>query len=186
MDRAVRQIAERSPGTPERTWPLRPGMLAVTQVWRGAGRSHVAAAKGAPEAVFALCRLPPFEVDRLQRVVGRLAAEGLRVLAVATASIDGRIPEDPSEASFGFAGLLGFLDPVRADVPAALDEAARAGIRVVMITGDHPATALAIARAAGLASGAGVLSGAEVTAMSPEELARRLKSVQVFARVAPE
>ncbi|WP_334163994.1 cation-translocating P-type ATPase [Phenylobacterium sp.] len=186
MDRAVRRLAEGLPGEPERTWPLRPELMAVTQVWRGEGEERLAAAKGAPEAVFHLCRLPPEEVARLHAVIHGFADAGLRVLGVASARTDGPFPDDPRQASFAFAGLVGFLDPLRPEVPAALREATGAGIKVVMITGDHPATALAIARSAGLDVAAGVLLGAELAALPFDELCERLRRVRVFARVAPE
>lgn len=186
MDRAVRRLAEGLPGEPERTWPLRPELMAVTQAWRGEGEERLAAAKGAPEAVFALCRLPPDEVDRLHAVIASFAEAGLRVLGVASARTPGPFPDDPRQAPFAFAGLVGFLDPLRPEVPAALREATGAGIKVVMITGDHPATALAIARTAGLEVSGGVLLGAELAALPFDELCDRLRRVRVFARVAPE
>ncbi|WP_374468860.1 HAD-IC family P-type ATPase [Phenylobacterium sp.] len=186
MDRAVRRLAQGRPGEPERTWPLTAGRMAVIQVWGEAGGARLAAAKGAPEAIFTLCRLDPNETEALQAAVSRLAVEGLRVLAVASARTQGGFPDEPAQADFAFAGLVGFLDPLRPEAAAALAEARGAGIRVVMITGDHPATALAIARAAGLDVGAGVLTGAEVAAMPLDALARRLAHAQVFARVVPE
>jgi Ca2+-transporting ATPase len=95
-------------------------------------------------------------------------------------------PEDPAVAPFRFAGLVGFLDPLRPDAPAALAEARRAGISVIMITGDHPATALAIARMAGIATEGGVLTGRDVERLAFPSLRERLREVRVFARVAPE
>jgi Ca2+-transporting ATPase len=171
---------------PEQAWPLRPELLAVIQVWRTTGESRVVAAKGAPEAIFRLCRLDPAEVARLHDVIEAYAAQGLRVLGVASAQHDGPLGREPQAFPFQFAGLVGFIDPLRADVPAALEEARRAGIGVIMITGDHPATAMAISRAAGLDVSAGVLLGAEVAALPFEALCQRLKTVRVFARIVPE
>src|SRR5690606_33175778 len=79
-----------------------------------------------------------------------------------------------------------FLDPLRADVPAALQEARGAGIKVLMITGDHPATALAIAGAAGIETQAGALTGSEMATLSREALSERMARVRVFARILPE
>jgi Ca2+-transporting ATPase len=109
------------------------------------------------------------------------------VLAVASApvAVPAPAPDEPDGLDFTFAGLVGFVDPLRADVPAALAEARAAGIAVVMITGDHPATALATARAAGLDTTAGVLLGPEVAALSPGALATRLRTVRVCARIQP-
>ncbi len=188
MDRAIRDLSAPtgSGAEPERVWPLRSDRMAVIQVWRDGGEARTAAAKGAPEAIFALCGLSPVDVDRLTAVVTSFAGQGLRVLGVAACAVEGAFPEDPGSAPFRFEGLVGFLDPVRPDVPAALAEARAAGIPVIMITGDHPATALAIAAAAGLDVSGGVLLGAEIAALSPRDLAARLSGVRVFARIAPE
>ena len=192
MDKAVRSLlltaglgGDQPTSEPERAWPLRPELMAIVQVWRQVGEARLAAAKGAPEAIFRLCKLPDAEVARLTAVVSEFAAQGLRVLGVASSQVDGAFP-DPEAADFVFAGLLGFLDPVRKDVPAALKDAQAAGISVVMITGDHPATALAIARTAGLDTSGGVMLGSELAALSPDDLAVRLRGVRVFARIVPE
>ena len=190
MDRAVRRLlGDPQPpagNEPERVWPLSPDRMAVIQVWQGPGEIRTAAAKGAPEAVFRLCRLPPAETGQLTEVVARFAAQGLRVLGVASSVSQGPFPEDPAATAFRFEGLVGFLDPVRPDVPAALAEARGAGIAVIMITGDHPATALAIAGAAGIDVSGGALLGPDIAALTPEALADRLPGVRVFARIAPE
>ena len=193
MDQAVRQLLAQADHDafglgpePERIWPLRPELMAVVQVWRGSGDQRLAAAKGAPEAIFHLCRLPNAEARRLAELVGAFADQGLRVLGVASCTTDGRFPDDPRDAPFQFEGLVGFLDPIREDVPAALAEARAAGIAVVMITGDHPATALAIARTAGIDTDGGVMLGQELAALPAAELAARLRQVRVFARVVPE
>lgn len=193
MDKAVQALSqdadlpiEAEDAEPRRAWPLRPERLAVVQLWRERDRTHVAAAKGAPEAVFALCRLPQDEIDRLHRVVQAFAEAGLRVLGVAAARGEGEFPDDPADGVFEFVGLIGFIDPLRADVPAALAEARGAGIKVIMITGDHPATALATAKAAGLEMGAGAVTGAELEAMSLDQLRERLGRARVFARIVPD
>lgn len=192
MDKAVRALAQswtpeaQTPGEPERAWPLQADRMAMIQVWRGAGDAREAAAKGAPEAVFKMCRLSEGEVARLTKVVDAFAEQGLRVLGVASSRRATAFPDDPAEAVFAFAGLVGFLDPVRKDVPAALQEARSAGISVVMITGDHPATALAIARAAGIDVAGGVMLGTELAALPDEALADRLRGVRVFARITPD
>lgn len=191
MDRAIRRLLNPSrpqppPEEPERSWPLRPELMAVIQVWRGPDDRRLAAAKGAPEAIFRLCRLPADDVHRLKAVVHGFADQGLRVLGVASCRADDGFPDDPEAAAFRFEGLVGFLDPVRPEVPGALSEARRAGIAVVMITGDHPATALAIARTAGIDTQAGVLSGPELAELPFPTLCERLRQVRVFARIVPE
>jgi Ca2+-transporting ATPase len=129
------------------------------------------------------------EQRELSRRVGALAADGLRVLGVArgTARL-ADLPEEHHDLTLRFVGLLGFEDPLRANVPAAVAECQAAGVRVVMITGDYPATALSIARQAGVVRSGpdAMITGPELDAMSDEELARRIGSVPVFARVVPE
>jgi len=153
--------------------------------------------KGSPEAVLEACasfdeegRLVPMRpevVAAVQADVERLAADGLRVLAVARRQAD-VLPAGPRDAeeALEFLGLFGMADPVRPEVPDALRRARAAGIRVLMITGDHPATARAVARKAGLDDGTVVL-GAELPT-SDTDLAALLadRSVSILARIAPE
>ncbi len=193
MDKAVRALlAPRNGASPEaasepaRTWPLRPEMMAMIQVWKAPKDYWRAAAKGAPEAIFRLCRLPEVQVARLTALVEDFALQGLRVLGVASCETTAAFPDQPEQAPFVFAGLVGFLDPVRPDVPTALKEAREAGISVLMITGDHPATALAIAKAAGLDTSGGVMLGGEIAALDDAALAERLGRTRVFARIMPE
>jgi len=185
MDRAIHERAQPSAGDLERTWPLRPGLMAVIQVWR-LGEDRIAAAKGAPEEIFHLCNLPRDEIKRLHAVVHAFADEGLRVLGVASCRTQGDFPEDPKTAAFRFEGLIGFVDPVRPEVPAAIREALGAGLKVIMITGDHPSTAEAIARKVGIDVGAGVMIGAEVKGFPFPVVRERLREIRVFARIAPE
>jgi Ca2+-transporting ATPase len=164
-----------------RSYPLSPEFLAVVQVWKHPSRSGlVYAAKGAPETILDLCH--PDEHARVQaeQAIHQMASEGMRVLGVATAHVDEISGLDPRHLSYVFEGLLGFDDPVRSDVPPALELARRAGVEVAMITGDYPATALAAAREAGIDTTAGVLTGADA------ELASDISRVRVFARVMPD
>jgi Ca2+-transporting ATPase len=171
-----------------REYPLVPGLLAVSQAWHtGDGGETVVACKGAPEAVVDLCHLPTPERERLLTEAGVLAARGLRVLAVAQGVAPGTgLPPEHHDLEFSFVGLLGFEDPLRPTVPAAVAECRAAGIRVVMITGDAPATASAIARGAGLASPDHVLTGTELDALDDAALSVRVREWNVFARVVPE
>lgn len=171
-----------------REYPLSPEMLAVSQAWTtGRGDEVVVAAKGAPEAIAELCHLEPDERALLLREVATLASAGLRVLGVAKAqTTEDALPSAQRDLRLTFVGLVGLEDPLRPTVPPAVKECTTAGVRVVMITGDYPATALSIARQAGLAAGDHVITGAELERMDDSELARRVKGVQVFARVVPE
>ncbi len=170
-----------------RGYPLQPELLAMSQVWQAtAGGGHVIAAKGAPEAVAGLCHLPPDAVAAVRRDVAVLAAEGLRVLAVAEAEWPGADwPETQHDFTFRFVGLLGLADPLRPEVPAAVAACTGGGIRVVMITGDHPVTARAIARQAGIEAG-DVMTGDDLAALDDAALHQRLRHTSVFARIMPE
>ncbi len=171
-----------------REYPLTPGLLAVSHAWStGNGDDVVVAAKGAPEAIADLCHMTPAQIESLSRDVATLASQGLRVLGVARGvTRQGSLPDEHHDLSLELVGLVGFEDPLRPTVPAAVAECQAAGVRVVMITGDYPATAQSIARQAGLASWETVISGSELDRMSDEDLTRRIRDVQVFARVVPE
>jgi Ca2+-transporting ATPase len=108
------------------------------------------------------------------------------VLGVASAHDDQDRAIAPEGLPFRLEGLIGFADPVRPDVPQAVAEAKRAGITVAMITGDYPATALEIARQAGIDTSAGVLTGNEVAGLHPETLRERVRGIRIFARIMPE
>lgn len=171
-----------------REYPLTPGLLAVSQAWQtGKGDVAVVASKGAPEAIADLCHLVPAERERLSNEVAALAGSGLRVLGVARGHARlGELPGEHHDLALELVGLIGLEDPLRPTVPAAVAECRAAGVRVVMITGDYPATAQSIARQAGLQNCEAVITGPELDRMSDEELARRVTDVQVFARVVPE
>ncbi|HWQ85679.1 cation-translocating P-type ATPase [Brevundimonas sp.] len=183
MDAALTALGPTVADRPEQVWPLAPHRLAVVQTWRADGGRRTAA-KGSPEAVFALCRMTPPETAYAREALERLATGGLRVLAVAEATHDAPVAS-PEALAFRFRGLVGFLDPVAADVPAALETARAAGIAVAMITGDYPATALKIAADAGIDVAGGLMTGAEIAALDDRALAERLRTVRVFARVQP-
>ncbi|MCX7302231.1 MAG: cation-translocating P-type ATPase [Rhodobacterales bacterium] len=169
-----------------RSYPVSPDLLVMSQVWETDAPGLKIAAKGAPEAVAALCNLDPAARSVLITQVDAMARSGLRVLGVAEASHDGdTLPDQQTGFSFRFLGLAGLADPLRASVPAAVAECRTAGIRVIMITGDYPATALSIARDAGL-PGDLVITGTDLAAMSDAELATAVQSVTIFARIMPE
>ncbi|WP_407183945.1 cation-translocating P-type ATPase [Bradyrhizobium centrosematis] len=170
-----------------RTYGLRPELLAMTQVWRTpAATDLVACAKGAPEAIARLCRLNDADQEAMQAAVGAMAKDGLRVLGMAVAACDdASLPTSQETFAFRFVGLVGLADPLRARVPEAVRECRAAGIRVVMITGDYPATAVAIAHQAGL-DVSEVMTGDQVKQADDAALAERARHVNVFARVLPE
>ena len=169
-------------------YPFSDRLLAVTQVWKAPGTAgYIVVTKGAPEVIARLCRLDDAKTQQLLDGVSTMAGHGLRVLGVAQSRyLPPALPESPFGFSFTLLGLVGLQDPVRPGVPAALEECRQAGIRVVMITGDHAETAVNIARQIGLPNSDTYLTGADMSAMGDEELRRRVAHVNVFARVVPE
>jgi Ca2+-transporting ATPase len=165
-------------------------LRAMSHVWRAqVGDAHVVAAKGAPEAIIDLCHLDAATQADIARAVDAMAARGLRVLGVAQARFKGdNWPTLAHDFDFEFVGLLGLADPLRAEIPQAVAQCRNAGIRVLMITGDYPATAHVIAQQAQLEAGAsdGVLTGDAMAAMSDAELQQVMKTASVCARIAPE
>ena len=161
--------------------------LAVCHAWRDAGGRAVVAIKGAPETVVAACRLAPDEAQALLSQARVGAERGMRILGVAAAQWSSADwPADPREFPYRWLGFVALADPLRPVVPAAVAECRRAGIRVVMITGDHRGTALAIAREAGIRTQGGALTGADLDSLPEAELAQAVRGVDVFARVLPE
>lgn len=167
-------------------YELSPQLPAMTHGW-DTGEQRIVAIKGASEAVAALCGLDAAAVAQVGADAARLADQGLRVLGVARAAHDAALawPDTPQGFEFEWLGLLALADPLRPEVPAAVAQCRRAGIRVLMITGDHPRTALAIARQAGL-SAERVLTGADLARMDDAAIAAAVAGVDVFARVKPE
>ncbi|MEA2564403.1 MAG: P-type Ca2+ transporter type [Acidobacteriota bacterium] len=152
----------------------------------------VAFAKGAPEVLLPSCTRRLTEegdapLDQAGReeilgVVREMAGEALRVLAVA-----GRrdATHDNAEGELVLLGLVGMIDPPRPEVKEAIRTAESAGIKPVMITGDHPDTAQAIARELGILKGGRAVTGGELEAMGDEELEREVERIEVYARVSP-
>jgi len=169
-------------------YPLSREMLAMSRVWQSPDRrERMIAAKGAPEAIVDLCHMNADRHASVTKQVEILAANGLRVLGVARASFDAaELPGNQHDFTFEFLGLIALEDPLRPDVPQAIAECRAAGIRVVMITGDHPVTALSIARQAGLTTDGRLMTGLELSALNEDELANRLDVTDVFCRVQPE
>ncbi|HEY4175454.1 MAG TPA: cation-translocating P-type ATPase [Kofleriaceae bacterium] len=195
MDRAFVALAGTALGATEhvhpdwewvREYPLSTGLLAVTHVWRTDRQTLAIACKGAPEAVIALCRLPSTDAATWNARASELATRGLRVLAVARATGDtSAVATRPDEYRFAMVGLVGLIDPLREDTPGTIAACRAAGVRLVMITGDHAATACAIAREAGFQS-VECITGPELDALDDESVTSRLATATVIARATPE
>jgi Ca2+-transporting ATPase len=179
--------------TPVHSYPLTPQQLSVVRLWQATGmEAYVVAAKGAPEAIADLCLLDAAERASVHDAVERMTRDGLRVLAAAEGEWSNphagepRWPGSQRDLRLRLVGLIGLIDPVRPTVPAAIAECYRAGIRTVMITGDHAGTARAIARQIGLADPERIATGPQIESMTDAQLAECVTSVNVFARVMPE
>jgi P-type Ca2+ transporter type 2C len=142
----------------------------------------VAYAKGAPEVVLRACRLEPDEREALLATAREMAGDALRVLAVAQRPNATRAN---AERELTFLGLIAMIDPPRPEAKHAVDRCVAAGIRPVMITGDHPLTAQAIARELGILTDGRAVTGAELEEIDDAELDREAEKIQVYARVSP-
>ena len=169
-------------------------ILAMTRVFAsGAPRQHLLATKGAPEAVADPCHLDAPRLAAVRAQVESLAERGLRVLGVArgrwpgTGDAHGAAwPPSQHDFDFEFLGLLALADPPRPEVPDAIAQCRAARVRVVMMTGDHPATARAIARQVGLSERPEVITGDEIERLDDATLGERLRHVDLCARLKPE
>ncbi len=173
-----------------REYPLSPKLLAHSHLWQTDRPGCFALTmKGAPEVVAGLCGLSDVAMAAIAAQIDAMAADGLRVLGVARAApapaADGAWPDSQADFDLEFLGLVALADPVRATVPAAIRECRSAGVRTVMITGDYPRTARAIAAQCGLARSDRVLTGAELAGLDDAVLAAHIETTDIFARVAP-
>ena len=199
MEHAFHRMgAEHLPGTGHlhadwtlvHSYALSPALPAMSHIWHmgeatDKGNGHSVSAKGAPEAVMDLCHLPPAERQQWLATANQLAGKGLRVLGVARSLHAGSdFPGSAHELTFEWLGLIGLTDPLRPDIQEAVAQCHSAGIRVVMITGDYPATARVIAAQAGLPE-SDVLTGDELAQLSDEALRERLRTVHICARITP-
>ncbi|MES2299128.1 MAG: cation-translocating P-type ATPase [Pseudomonadota bacterium] len=196
MELALHRIKERYLGGTEhlhgdwtlaQEYPLTPELRAMAQAWKARdGDNYAVAAKGAPEAIIDLCHLDPERQRAIGAQADAMAREGLRVLGVASATFAGpRWPQQEHDFDFVFVGLVGLADPLKPGIAQAIGQCRQAGMRVIMITGDYPATASAIARQAGLGAGS-VLGGDEMARLDERALQQRIASVNVCARIAPD
>jgi Ca2+-transporting ATPase len=160
------------------------------------GGKNIVFIKGAPERVLDMCTdcliNDEFKTKDILNTAHRFAKEGMRVLAIAYKEVPTDITElthkdiEDIEGTITWAGLQAMIDPARPEAVEAIKGCKRAGIRVVMITGDHPVTAMAIAKPLGIEGEENVVTGKELEAMSDEVLFKRVQAVSVYARVSPK
>jgi P-type Ca2+ transporter type 2C len=197
MEKALRELGTKTLANTEhlhhnwtlvQEYPLSQELLAMSHVWKSPdGKDYIIAAKGSPEAIIDLCHMNRKEAANINAQITKLAHEGLRIIGVAKAQFkEELLPGQQHDFTFIFVGLVGLQDPVRPTVAESIKECYSAGIRVVMITGDYPGTAMNIARQIGLQSAEKYITGPDLEKMGEAELRERIKETNIFARVMPE
>lgn len=201
MEKAIQSFAHKRLGgtehlhdqcSPEFQYDLSPDIMAMTRIYSDIDPSlHLLATKGSPEAITDLCHLSEMRRLEIHSQVEAMASRGLRVLGVAKGQLlssdsEPVWPKTQHDFDFTFLGLIGFIDPPRPEIPEAIAECRSAGIRILMLTGDHPATARAIAKEVGLSESANVITGDEMSQLSDDDLLSRLKTTDICARMQPE
>ncbi|HUX87983.1 MAG TPA: cation-transporting P-type ATPase [Chloroflexota bacterium] len=169
-------------------YPFEPKLKYVAHVWKRDGDVRITA-KGSLEGILQRSQPTSMERQRAIEMNQLLAAEGLRVIAVAGGSLsEGSVDRDADESHLRFVGLIAFADPLREGVASALGECQTAGIRVIMLTGDHPVTAHAVAEGLALphSDQRPVATGDDVDAADQATLVRLVRDVSIFARIRPE
>ncbi|NNJ32006.1 cation-translocating P-type ATPase [Lacrimispora defluvii] len=156
-------------------------------VWRRNGEIIIAA-KGSPERILTVCNMSGKDLGLTEQKITEMSKEGLRVIAVATMrpQTENDIPEKITDCTMTLLGLIGLADPPRESVKNDIAVCNRAGIRVVMITGDNGITASSIAQKIGMPNSDHIITGDMLNEMSDEELREKVKDVSIFSRVVPE
>lgn len=156
-------------------------------VWRRNGEIIIAA-KGSPERILTICNISDADKAITEQKITEMSKDGLRVIAVATMrpQSDNDIPDKITDCSLTLLGLIGLADPPRESVKGDIAVCNRAGIRVVMITGDNGITASSIAKKIGMPNSDHIITGDMLNDMSDEELREKVKDVSIFSRVVPE
>lgn len=168
-------------------YPFNNKLKMMGHVWKRNGKLIIAA-KGSPENIIKICNLSEHQKEEIIEKNRKMSMEGLRVIGVAYAEIETEkdIPSDILECNLTFSGLVGLADPPREGVKEDILQCNKAGIRVVMITGDNGITAASIASKIGMKNIEHIISGDMLDEMEDEELKQKIKEVSIFSRVIPE
>jgi Ca2+-transporting ATPase len=185
IDIAMLELSK--PGTKlEKQFPLENGVLSQVR----SNKSKYIFVKGSPEKILEKSgfvngkKKTAQEEKKIKKVIEQMTEKGLRVIGFAEREIKKIGDRSEIEKNLDFVGLAGFIDPPRLEVKNSIENAEKAGIKVVMITGDHPLTAEALAEKVGIKGG--VITGSELDGMSDEELENRMEKTKVYARINPE
>lgn len=156
-------------------------------VWKN-GDDIVVAAKGSPERILTICKLTDDERKIAENKITEMSSQGLRVIAVGQMVLNSTndMPDTLMECSLQLCGMVGLADPPKESVKEDIKTCTKAGVRVVMITGDNGITASSIAKQINMPNSDKIITGDELSKMSDEELRERVKDVSIFSRVVPE
>jgi Ca2+-transporting ATPase len=168
-------------------YPFSNEMKMMGHVWRRSQECITIAAKGSPESILSICDSTPHEKKNILDEVYRMSKKGLRVIAVACAFVSDQqeIPDTITKCSLSFCGLIGLADPPRDSISEDIETCIKAGIRLVMITGDNGITASSIGRQIGLPNHENTITGKELDLLSDKDLQARIKKFGIFSRVTP-
>ena len=168
-------------------YPFTNELKAMGRLWLTEGK-RVLAAKGSPEGIMKLCNIEDEQKKRLVISLEKYSKQGYKVIALADTELEEEEdqPEELTERKLSFRGLLALSDPPRSGIAGTLDTCYRAGMRIVMITGDHPITASSIAQEVGISNPYKVLTGDEIEDVSGEQLRDLVKECNIYARVMPQ
>ena len=168
-------------------YPFTSKLKMMGHVWKIQDKI-ITAVKGSPEGVLKICKLTESKRELILKQQAELASDGCRVIAVAakeTSSLDS-VPSNIEDCELDFIGFISLSDPPRKEVKKSIDVCKKAGIKVIMITGDNPITAKAIGKQIGFSDYNNFLTGDQIDSMSEEELTEAVKNTNIFARVVPE
>ncbi|QAT40494.1 cation-translocating P-type ATPase [Clostridium sp. JN-9] len=168
-------------------YPFTNELKAMGHVWRHDGEIIIAA-KGSPERILSICNLTKDEAKTAEDKIKEMSMQGLRVIAVGIMKLDSetQIPDKITDCSLTLSGLIGLADPPRPSVKQDIISCTKAGVRVVMITGDNGITASSIAKQIGMPNSDKIITGDEINNMNDEELREKVKYISIFSRVVPE
>ena len=169
-------------------YPLSGKYPMMTHVYTGVEEDLIIAAKGAPEGMLNQSGLSKSEIDNAHLILNQFAEKGYRVIAVATVEnyLLDALPECQADFKLKLLGFIAFSDPIKETIPETLKSFRAAGIDVKMITGDHPHTAINIAKMAGFPSPITVMTGEQLNGLDKHELVRMVRNTTVFARAMPD
>ncbi|TGK02381.1 cation-translocating P-type ATPase [Leptospira selangorensis] len=173
--------------TLEKEYPLSPKLLALSYAWNSEeSGTFVIGTKGAPEAIFDLCHFSEERTIEWEKITETYSLQGYRAIGVARSKIvNSSLPENQHDLEFEFLGLILLEDPIRESVPSSVSECIQAGIRVIIITGDHAGTAKAVASKIGLEGYQESITGDELEKLTSDELDSKLDTVGIFSRIKP-